>query len=195
MQVPSNPRARRGAPRRTPTDPTSRQHEARIELPSALMLLLTLTLGVVGALASPPVSARDHLHVPPDREPHKRSSPCKDACRKTAKDELYDCMRRLRDWHDCSRRSSRVFRECAEFCEYPRTPRIVDGRAGEDAGEEGVNIALELIEGIRQFEGVSGIHIMAVGWESIVPRIVKDAGLLAPDFVAPEELEAAEDGA
>ncbi len=44
--------------------------------------------------------------------------------------------------------------------------------------EEGVKIALELIDGIRKVEGISGIHIMAVGWESIVPLIVEKAGFL-----------------
>ena len=44
--------------------------------------------------------------------------------------------------------------------------------------EEGVNIALDLIKDIRKIEGISGIHIMAVGWESIVPTIVERAGLL-----------------
>ena len=51
--------------------------------------------------------------------------------------------------------------------------------AGDGAAEEGVQIALELIEAIRDKQGVSGIHLMAVGWESIVPRIVEEAGLLA----------------
>ncbi|HQV63637.1 MAG TPA: methylenetetrahydrofolate reductase C-terminal domain-containing protein [Anaerolineales bacterium] len=44
--------------------------------------------------------------------------------------------------------------------------------------EEGTQIALELIEKIKTKQGVHGIHIMAVGWEEIVPRIVKEAGLL-----------------
>lgn len=43
--------------------------------------------------------------------------------------------------------------------------------------EEGVQITLELIEKVRTKQGVNGIHIMAVGWEEIVPRIVKEAGL------------------
>jgi methylenetetrahydrofolate reductase (NADPH) len=43
--------------------------------------------------------------------------------------------------------------------------------------EEGVQITLELIEKIKTKQGVHGIHIMAVGWEEIVPRIVKEAGL------------------
>ena len=57
--------------------------------------------------------------------------------------------------------------------------------AGDGAQEVGVTIALELIETIKKKEGVHGIHLMAVGWESIVPRIVTEAGLLPPDFVPP----------
>ncbi|NSW89810.1 MAG: methylenetetrahydrofolate reductase [Firmicutes bacterium] len=44
--------------------------------------------------------------------------------------------------------------------------------------EEGVRIALDLINEIRKIEGVKGIHIMAVGWENIVPVIVEKAGFL-----------------
>lgn len=54
--------------------------------------------------------------------------------------------------------------------------------AGDGAKEEGFNIALELVEAIRKLEGVSGFHIMAVGWESIVPRLITEARLLPPDF-------------
>ena len=39
-------------------------------------------------------------------------------------------------------------------------------------------------------QGVNGIHMMAVGWESIVPSLITEAGLLPPDFVPPEEAEA-----
>jgi methylenetetrahydrofolate reductase (NADPH) len=46
-----------------------------------------------------------------------------------------------------------------------------------NAEEEGVQITLELIEKIKTKQGVSGIHIMAVGWEEIVPRIVEEAGI------------------
>ena len=43
---------------------------------------------------------------------------------------------------------------------------------------EGVRIASELIRQIRQIEGVSGIHIMAVNWEDIVPTVVEESGYL-----------------
>lgn len=58
--------------------------------------------------------------------------------------------------------------------------------AGDRAEEEGVQIALELIEKIKGKQGVNGIHLMAVGWEEIVPRIITEAGLLPAGFVAPE---------
>jgi len=54
----------------------------------------------------------------------------------------------------------------------------------EDAKEEGVRIAVELIEQLREIEGVRGIHIMAVAWESIVPVIVERAGLYPRPIVA-----------
>jgi methylenetetrahydrofolate reductase (NADPH) len=59
--------------------------------------------------------------------------------------------------------------------------------AGDGEQEEGVQIALELIEQIKSKEGVNGIHLMPVAWESIIPRIVEEAGLLPEDFVPAEE--------
>jgi methylenetetrahydrofolate reductase (NADPH) len=49
----------------------------------------------------------------------------------------------------------------------------------KDAKEEGVQITLEIVDRVRRMQGVNGIHFMAVGWESIVPRLVKEAGLRA----------------
>ena len=50
-------------------------------------------------------------------------------------------------------------------------------KAGDGAAEEGVQIALELIESIRNKKGINGIHLMTLGWEEIVGRIVTEAGL------------------
>ena len=52
------------------------------------------------------------------------------------------------------------------------------GAGKENYEKEGIGIALELIEGLRKIEGVSGIHIMAIGWESVVPQLVERAGFL-----------------
>jgi 5,10-methylenetetrahydrofolate reductase len=46
------------------------------------------------------------------------------------------------------------------------------------AKEEGMAIAVELIEQLKEIPGVHGVHIMAVGWEDIVAEITKRAGLL-----------------
>jgi len=55
--------------------------------------------------------------------------------------------------------------------------RMEDAKDKGNEQEEGVQITLELIEKIKTKQGVHGIHLMAVGWEEIVPRIVKEAGL------------------
>ena len=57
--------------------------------------------------------------------------------------------------------------------------------AGDGAEEEGIKIALELIEAVKGKQGIHGIHLMAVGWEEIVPRIIREAGLLPKDFTPP----------
>ena len=54
-------------------------------------------------------------------------------------------------------------------------------RAGDSAEEEGVQIALELIDSLKQKRGVNGIHIMTIGWEEIVERLVTESGLAKPE--------------
>ncbi len=46
-----------------------------------------------------------------------------------------------------------------------------------DPAEEGVRIACEKIARLRKIEGVAGVHLMPVMWESVTPRIVEEAGL------------------
>jgi methylenetetrahydrofolate reductase (NADPH) len=48
-----------------------------------------------------------------------------------------------------------------------------------DPEQTGLEIALELIQEIRDIPNVSGIHIMSVGWESVLPRLIVEAGLTA----------------
>ncbi|MDI6857047.1 MAG: methylenetetrahydrofolate reductase [Dehalococcoidia bacterium] len=48
----------------------------------------------------------------------------------------------------------------------------------ESAKDEGLKIVLEIIEQLKEIPGVHGIHIMAVGWEEIVPELVEKAGLM-----------------
>ncbi len=64
----------------------------------------------------------------------------------------------------------------------PILKRMETADAAGNAQEEGVQIALELARKIKSFEkqGIHGLHIMPVGWEDIVPRIVTEAGLTQP---------------
>jgi methylenetetrahydrofolate reductase (NADPH) len=54
--------------------------------------------------------------------------------------------------------------------------RMKDAPKGKKA-EEGIKICIEQIEHLKKIEGVSGVHIMAIEWEKMVPVIVKQAGL------------------
>jgi methylenetetrahydrofolate reductase (NADPH) len=57
---------------------------------------------------------------------------------------------------------------------------IVDRLKGvpkEKQADEGVNIAIEQIEELKEVEGIRGFHIMAIEWEEKVPEIVERTGL------------------
>lgn len=59
-----------------------------------------------------------------------------------------------------------------------------DDPSGRGQQEEGIQIAVEQIRRIRQIGVASGVHIMSVGGEAVVPEVVKRAGLLPrPRFV------------
>lgn len=64
-------------------------------------------------------------------------------------------------------------------------PQIVQrmDAAGDDKvaqQETGVAIALEMIEKLKATPGIDGMHIMAVHWEEIVPRLIDESGLPRP---------------
>jgi methylenetetrahydrofolate reductase (NADPH) len=48
----------------------------------------------------------------------------------------------------------------------------------EQQAEEGIKIAVETIQQIREMKGVAGVHIMAIEWEEKVGEIAQKAGLL-----------------
>jgi methylenetetrahydrofolate reductase (NADH) len=49
---------------------------------------------------------------------------------------------------------------------------------GEEAKAAGVDVAVDVIRGVRALPGVAGVHIMAPGWASeAVPRVVRAAAL------------------
>ena len=74
-------------------------------------------------------------------------------------------------------------------------PEIVErmDAAGDKEGqqEEGVAIALEIIEKLKNTPGINGMHVMAVHWEAIVPRLVEEAGVPRPVVQSLPEVEPA----
>lgn len=54
----------------------------------------------------------------------------------------------------------------------------MEGVPKEKQPEEGIKIAVESIQRLKEMEGVHGFHVMAIEWEEKVPEIVEKAGLL-----------------
>ena len=54
--------------------------------------------------------------------------------------------------------------------------------------EEGIQICIDLIQELREVEGVAGVHIMAIEWEEAVRPIVEGAGLLPRPTVKKVEI-------
>ena len=49
--------------------------------------------------------------------------------------------------------------------------------AGDGAVEVGVSIAIDVVQGIRGIDGISGVHLMGMGNDEAVARVVEGAGL------------------
>src|ERR687891_263102 len=50
--------------------------------------------------------------------------------------------------------------------------------AGSDAVEEGVRLTVEVVKRLREVDGIAGVHVMGLGKEEPVRRVIEDAGLL-----------------
>ncbi|OGR01046.1 MAG: methylenetetrahydrofolate reductase [Deltaproteobacteria bacterium RIFOXYD12_FULL_55_16] len=59
-------------------------------------------------------------------------------------------------------------------------------QGAKDKEDEGINICVDIIRQVREIEGVAGVHIMAIEWESAVPEIVSRAGLATRPLFADE---------
>ena len=74
------------------------------------------------------------------------------------------------------------------FARVPKdAPPEAKKRARAESEETGKTIAVELIERVREIEGVRGVHLQAIEWEPAVPDIVKAAGLLPRPDVSPAD--------
>lgn len=54
---------------------------------------------------------------------------------------------------------------------------------------EGIQICIDLIQQLREIEGVAGVHIMAIEWEEAVRPIVEGAGLYPRPTVAQSDVK------
>jgi len=77
-------------------------------------------------------------------------------------------------------KSAGMARYMRDYVAGVEVPDVLVARMQEaqDAKEEGLKICLETIGQLKEMPGVRGLHIMAVGWEEMVPVIVEEAGLL-----------------
>lgn len=53
----------------------------------------------------------------------------------------------------------------------------IKGVPPEAQAAEGIKMAVETINWLRELDGVAGLHLMAIGWEERVPEIIEAAGL------------------
>ena len=60
----------------------------------------------------------------------------------------------------------------------------IKGVEKDKRAEEGIKIAIETVQQLKEMEGIHGVHIMAIEWEEMVPRIAEEAGLLPRPQVA-----------
>ena len=47
----------------------------------------------------------------------------------------------------------------------------------EDPKEEGYNIAVEILEELKKINGIHGVHITALFWEDIIPKLIREVNL------------------
>jgi 5,10-methylenetetrahydrofolate reductase len=58
----------------------------------------------------------------------------------------------------------------------PDLLRILE-QAGPQAGEEGTRVAVEMVNGLREIPGIAGVHLIGLGREAAVRRVVEAARL------------------
>jgi methylenetetrahydrofolate reductase (NADPH) len=71
----------------------------------------------------------------------------------------------------------------------PEIVKRMDAAGDKNAEQEvGVQIALEIIEKLKNTPKLAGMHIMAVHWEEIVPRLIEESGVPRPVVESLEEV-------
>ncbi len=57
----------------------------------------------------------------------------------------------------------------------------IKGVPAKQQAAEGIKMAVETIEWLKDLDGVAGLHLMAIGWEEKVPEILEASGLTPRD--------------
>jgi 5,10-methylenetetrahydrofolate reductase len=70
------------------------------------------------------------------------------------------------------------------------TDEVINRMKGaDDKQAEGINICVDIINQVKEIEGVAGVHVMAIEWEEAVAEICEKAGLLPrPAVDQPDEV-------
>jgi 5,10-methylenetetrahydrofolate reductase len=59
-------------------------------------------------------------------------------------------------------------------------------RAGGDAEDVGTSLTIDVVQGIRGIDGVAGVHLMGMGHDEVVARVVEGAGLFPRPIGVPQ---------
>jgi methylenetetrahydrofolate reductase (NADPH) len=77
-------------------------------------------------------------------------------------------------------RSARAARSMNEHLPGVHVPaHMIDDmeRAGDDAEEVGIGHAIDVVQGIRGIDGIAGVHLMGMGRDDVIARVVEGTGL------------------
>jgi methylenetetrahydrofolate reductase (NADPH) len=67
-----------------------------------------------------------------------------------------------------------------------RVVERMDATPPERQWEEGVRIALEIVEQVRAISGIGGVHLMSIRNEEAIVRVIREAGLLPRPAAVPQ---------
>jgi methylenetetrahydrofolate reductase (NADPH) len=85
-----------------------------------------------------------------------------------------------------SARAARYLRDQVPGIDVPEeTIRRMEGIPAERQAEEGIAIALEIVQQLREMPGIAGVHVMSINWEEVIPRVVEGSGLLPRPAAGP----------
>jgi methylenetetrahydrofolate reductase (NADPH) len=75
--------------------------------------------------------------------------------------------------------SARYLRDMVPGIDVPESIiERMEGVPSDRQSDEGIRIALEILEELRQMRGVAGVHLISIRGDESIVRVVEEAGLL-----------------